>query len=107
MAARFGHETTRPLLVAAATAARGPGSLLSISTPAVLIETLKVSADGKALIVRLFGVSDQPQTATLEWHGLKPAVVWLTDLTEQPVTAVSGAIRVPAYGVVHLRAELP
>jgi len=81
--------------------------LLSISTPDVLIETLKISADGKALIVRLFGVSEQPQTATLAWHRIKPAAVWLTDLTEQPVTAVSGAIRVPAYGVVHLRADLP
>ena len=106
MAARFGHETTRPLLVAAATAAQAAGSLLSISTPDVLIETLKFSADGKALIVRLFGVSDRPQTATLAWHRIKPAAVWLTDLTEQPVTAVSGAIRVPAFGVVHLRADL-
>lgn len=106
MAARFGHETTRPLLVAAATAAQAAGSLLSISTAEVLIETLKFSADGKALIVRLFGVSDRPQTATLVWHRIKPAAVWLTDLTEQPVTAVSGAIRVPAFGVVHLRADL-
>ena len=106
MAARFGHETTRPLLVAAA-CSRAPGGLLSISTPEVLIETLKVSADGKALIVRLFGVSDHSQSTTLTWHGIKPAAVWLTDLTEQPVSAVSGAILIPAYGVVHLRAHLP
>ncbi|MEI7899817.1 MAG: glycosyl hydrolase-related protein [bacterium] len=105
-AARFGHETTRPLLVAAASD-RAPGSLLSVSPPEVLVETLKVSADGKALIVRLFGVSGQPQTATLAWQSIKPAAVWLTDLTERPLTAVSGAIRVPAYGVVHLRADLP
>jgi alpha-mannosidase len=81
--------------------------MLSISTPEVLLETLKVSADGKALIVRLFGVSGQPQTITLAWHAIKPAAVWLTDLTEQPLTAVSGPIHVPAYGVVHLRADLP
>ena len=106
MAARFGHETTRPLLVASA-CPNPASSLLSISTPEVLIETLKVSADGKALIVRLFGVSDQPRTATLAWHAITPTAVWLSDLTEQPVTAVSGAIRVPAFGVVHLRADLP
>lgn len=106
-AARFGMETTRPLLVAAAGAAQAPGSLLTVATPEVLVETLKVSEDGKALIVLLFGVSGQVQASTLTWLGIKPAAVWLTDLSENPLTPAPPAIAVPAYGVVHLRADLP
>ena len=106
-AARFGMETTRPLRVAAAGGMQAPGSLLTLSTPGVLVETLKVSEDGKALIVRLFGVSGQTQAATLTWQGIKPAAIWLTDLTEKPLTPATGAITVPAYGIVHLRVELP
>ena len=106
-AARFGHETTRPLLVAAAGGPQAPASLLTVSPPGVLVETLKVSEDGKALIVRLFGVSGQAEVATLVWPGLKPAAVWLTDLTENPLRPAAGGIAVPAYGIVHLRADQP
>ena len=106
-AARFGLETTRPLLVAAASNRQALGSLLSVSTLDVLVETLKVSEDGKALIVRLFGVSGKPESAILSWKGMKPSRIWLTDLTEKPLTPMGRAIPVPAYGVVQVRAELP
>jgi alpha-mannosidase len=102
-AARFGHETTRPLLVAAASGQKAAGSLMSVSTPGVLVETLKVSEDGKALIVRLFGISGQSQAVTLDWPILRPAASWHTDLTEKPLRPAAGAVTVPAYGVVHLR----
>ena len=57
-AARFGLETTRPL-VAAAADSRKPvvEPLLAVSSPDVLVETVKVSEDGKAYVVRLFGVT--------------------------------------------------
>jgi len=106
-AARFGLETTRPLLVAAASGPQAPGSLFTLSPPGVLVETVKVSEDGKALIVRLFGVAGRPESATLAWLAIKPTATWLTDLTEKPLTPVAGAIAVPAYGIVHLRADLP
>ena len=106
-AARFGHETTRPLLVAAASGQQPAGSLMSVSTQGVLVETLKVSEDGKALIVRLLGISGQSQAVTLDWPTLRPAASWHTDLTEQPLRPAAGALTVPAYGVVHLRVDLP
>jgi len=105
-AARFGLETTRPLLVAPSNG-KASESLLSVSPSGVLVETLKVSEDGKALIVRLFGVSGKPESAILSWKGVKPSTVWLTDLTEKPLTLVGHAIPVPAFGVVQVRAELP
>jgi alpha-mannosidase len=105
--ARFGIETTRPLLVASA-AADQPAlrSLLKLSSPEVLIETLKVSQDGKALMVRLFGVSGRDVALDLKWEGVKPASVWLSDLTEKPLKEVEKRLAVPAYDVVTLRAEL-
>jgi hypothetical protein len=107
LAARFGLETTRPLLVAPATAAQPPATLLAVSTPEVLVETLKVSEDGKAFIVRLFGVSGKPRSTTLTWQGVQPTATSLTDLTEKALAPVGRGIAVPAYGVVHVRAELP
>jgi hypothetical protein len=104
--ARFGMETTRPLLVAAATDTKAPGTTLSVSNPGVLVETVKVSDDRKALIVRLFGVSGKAESATIAWKGMKPLAVSLTDLTEKPLASVGRAITVPAYGVVNVRAEL-
>ncbi|MCX6872501.1 MAG: glycosyl hydrolase-related protein [Verrucomicrobia bacterium] len=106
--ARFGLETTRPLLVAAASGPQAPGSLFTLSPPGVLVETVKVSEDGKALILRLFGVSGKAEAATLTWGSVQPPAVWLTDLTEKPLAPVSAAaVPVPAYGIVHLRADLP
>ncbi|MCX6872505.1 MAG: glycosyl hydrolase-related protein [Verrucomicrobia bacterium] len=106
-AARFGLETTRPLLVAAASGPQAPGSLFTLSPPGVLVETVKVSEDGKALILRLFGGSGAAETAVIKWGTLQPPAVWLTDLTEKPLTPAPPAIAVPAYGIVHLRADLP
>ena len=105
--AKFGLETTRPLLVAAASGPQVPPSLVTISAPGVLVETVKVSEDGKALILRLFGVSSQPESATLTWGSVQPTAIRLTDLTEKPLAPVSGPIAVPAYEVVQVRAELP
>jgi len=107
LAARFGLETTRPLLVAAASGVKAPGTLFSLSSPGVLVETLKVSEDGKALIVRLFGVSGKPESVTLNWKSIKPHASWLTDLTEKPLIPAGRTIAIPAYGVAHVRAELP
>lgn len=104
-AARFGMETTRPLLPV-----RGKGkeiaSLFTVSSPDVLVETVGVSEDKKALIVRLFGVSGKPVTTKMNWSGVKPASVWLSDLTQKPLKQLGETIEVPGYDVVNLRAEL-
>lgn len=104
--ARFGMETSRPLLVAPATDKSSLGSLVRISSPNVLIETIKISEDRRALILRLFGVSGQNQSVELKWGNLKPSSIWLSDLTEKPIQQLTGRIEVPAYEVVNLRANL-
>jgi hypothetical protein len=106
-AARFGMETSRPLLVArAGVGSRVTPPLVRVSSPEVLVETVKVSEDGQALVVRLFGVSGRDQEVRLDWSSLTPAALWLTDLSEQPLRLLGRRLQVPAYGVVSVRAEL-
>lgn len=107
-AARFGMESSRPLLVARADPQSSPPtSRLTVSSPDVLVETLKPSHDGRALLVRLFGVSGKTESVILTWSDAAPTSVWLTDLTEKPLRRIERRVEVPAYAVVHLRAELP
>ena len=104
-AARFGMETTRPLIAAPANSDQPvPESLLTLSSPEVLVETLKVSDDGKGYVVRLFGVSGRDASVSLQWHKTGPQQQWLSDLSEQPRQPATNPILVPAYGVVTLRA---
>jgi hypothetical protein len=107
-AARFGLETTRPLLAVPVDSERpAPRPLLRVASPGVLVETVKVSEDGRALILRLFGVSGADERVKLDWDAVKPGAVWLSDLSERPLLKAPRAIQVPAYEVVTLRAELP
>jgi alpha-mannosidase len=100
-------ETSRPLVVAAAqTEKHAVDSLFTISSPDVLVETVKVSEDRQALILRLFGVSGQNRSVRIRWQSLKPAALWQSDLTERPLTRIGPTIDVPGYEVVTLRADL-
>ena len=72
----------------------------------VLLIGLKPSDDGKALIVRLLGASDKDSNVTLSWTDPRPKQVWLSDTSEKPIQKLEGAIFVPAWDVVTLRAEL-
>jgi alpha-mannosidase len=101
--ARFGLETSRPLIASVAVGASAPKTLVRVSSPDVLVETVKMSTDGKAYIVRLWGMSDKNVRASLKWsRPLKG--LWLSDLTEEPLRAVRGSIEVPAGGALTVRA---
>jgi alpha-mannosidase len=107
-AARFGLETTRPLLVAAALP-RQPVTkpLLTVSPSSIIVETMKISDDGEALILRLFNVSDTSATLKLHWGSIKPVSIWHTDLTEKPLKRAAASMQLPGHGVLSLRAKLP
>jgi alpha-mannosidase len=103
-AARFGVETTRPLIAVPANPDQPvPASLLLLDPPDALIETLKASDDGRGFVVRLFGVSGRDSKVSLRWA--KPMRQWHSDLSEQPGQLVSGPVLVPAHGLVIVRAE--
>lgn len=79
--------------------------LLTVPSADVLVTALKPSDDGKALIVRLFGASNQPRTVQLSWGGRAPRAVFLSNTSEKPAGRAPDAIPVPAQGLVTLRAE--
>ena len=107
-ASRFAVAFSQPLLVGPA-----EGEQPAVKTPfhldsrTVLVIALKPSHDGKALIVRLFNVSDEDSSETLSWTQPGPKQVWLSDTSERPIEKIEGPISVPGWGVVTLRAELP
>ena len=104
-ASRFGMETSRALVAAISDAkTQLPEPLLTVSSPNVLVETVKVSDDGKGIVVRLFGVGGQREAVQLKWKGWKPRSVWRTDLAERPLQRADQTVEVPGYGVVHLLA---
>ncbi|MBL9139398.1 MAG: hypothetical protein JNK85_26250, partial [Verrucomicrobiales bacterium] len=104
--ARFGVESSRPLLVVRARGAAEAGAGVELSRDDVLLETLKTSEDGKAIILRLFGVSGVDRDVRLKWRGLKPISLTLTDLSERPGAPLGSRLHVPAFGMVCVRAEI-
>jgi alpha-mannosidase len=105
-ASRFGMEASRPLIAVTTDPSRPvPGSLLGVNSADVLVETVKVSEDGQAIVLRLFGVSGRDTKARLAWKGAQPAAVYRTDLMERALERIPGKIEVPGYGVTMVRAE--
>ncbi|RPJ77721.1 MAG: hypothetical protein EHM13_15610 [Acidobacteria bacterium] len=106
-ASRFATGFSQPLLAVGAHGEQ-PASTprLTVQPSDVLVTALKPSDDGKALIVRLFGASAQARSADLKWGGAKPKAVFLSDTSERPGKRVGTRIKVPASGLVTLRAEL-
>jgi len=95
--ARGDAPKTAPLLV------YGPGGFSS-----AIVTAFKPSDDGRALIVRLFGISGRDEKATLKWADPQPKAMWLSDNSERAGQPLAGnSIDVPAWSIVTVRAELP
>lgn len=107
-AMRFGMETTRPLVAITAGESCPPEipCLLSVVEGTILPMECKTSRDGKAVILRLYNPTGQPLASAVKLsEKLGQAKVWITDLSEQPLSAVEGSVTVPALGLVCLRIE--
>ncbi len=105
-ASRFATGFSQPLLAVRASGAKPSGApFLRVEPEDVLVTALKPSDDGKAVIIRLFGASAKARSATLKWGIAPPAGVFLSDTSERAGKQVSGKIKVPASGLVSLRAE--
>ncbi len=104
-ASRFATDFSQPLLYTSAQGnAAAAVSLLRVDSSEVNVISLKPSDDGQAFIVRLFGAAGKNTQVKLAWS--KPAQVWMSDTSEKPLQKVDGALAVPAWGVVTLRAVL-
>ena len=104
--ARFGLSRSFALLpVRASNASQPPAPLLQLDSPDVLVSALKPADNGNAVIIRLFGASGKTHDARINWTGRKPKALYLTDTSEKTGRPVTGAIKVPGYALVSLRAE--
>jgi alpha-mannosidase len=103
---RFATGFSQPLLPTRSCGVKPSGApFLRVEPQDVLVTALKCSDDGRAVIVRLFGASGQPKSATLKWGGPQPQAVFLSDTSERAGKVVGGRIEVAASGLVTLRAE--
>jgi alpha-mannosidase len=103
---RCGVEQNQPLLVrqvAAGTGIRKP--LFSPSAAGVVVTSLKRSADGKAVMVRLYAASGKPEEFSLLWNGLKPKRAFTSSMREGRDAPAPRVISLPAYGILTLRCE--
>jgi len=83
-----------------------PTTILSrLDNESFVLETLKVSEDGEALIYRLQNMAQTEQTLRII-DRRKTEVISLTDLSEKPVKRLGRRLKVPAHGLVNLRVEL-
>jgi len=104
-ASRFSIGLSQPLVASAASSEPPAPSLVRIEPQDVLAIALKPSDDGKALIVRLFGASGQDRQARFHW--VTPALrkLWLSDLSQDAIRPIEGAIPVAGWDVVTVRVE--
>jgi alpha-mannosidase len=106
-AQRFGIECSQPLIAAPARAAEPSApALVQLDSPDVLVASLKPSEDGKAWVVRLFNPSGRPATTALRWGAIAPKALWISNLAEDRLAPLPGAVAVTPGGVITLRADL-
>ena len=105
-AAHFGLESTEPLLAAPAIGPAPAGSLLQISPGSIMITSLKPSADGKALILRVYNTGDSAAQATLQWNKVHPKAMSVSDLMQDPGAPANNTLELSPYEVRTLRADL-
>jgi hypothetical protein len=105
-AARFGVESTEPLIVAPAVGLAPNGPLVEISSGPIMITSLQPSRDGKALILRLYNVGEKTARASLKWNVVNLKSVYVSDTLQETGAPAKEVIELPAYGLRTLRAQL-
>jgi alpha-mannosidase len=105
-AAHFGVEATEPLIATPAAGPKPAGSLVEIPSGPIMITSLTPSADGSALLLRLYNTGESDARASLKWGTVTPKEVFVSDLSGLPGSRASETIDMTPYEVRTLRAEL-
>lgn len=110
-AQRFGRSICQPLIAVAsdsattASAVDSPRSLLALEgDTGVVVTQLRPSRDGKAWMVRLFNVADNPQRISLRWN-CPVGDVWISNPMEVSLERAAAEIELTQFEVVTLRVE--
>jgi alpha-mannosidase len=104
-AQRFGRDVCQPLLAISADPAKGTlEPLAQLDGDGIVITSIRPCRDGTGLMVRLFNVADEKQTARLKWR--RPVgTTWIsTPMEDKKETAPSRIDMVP-FEIVTLRVD--
>jgi hypothetical protein len=71
-----------------------------------MITSLTPSADGSALLLRLYNTGESEAHASLKWGAVTPKKVFVSDLSGLPGSRATGTLQMSPYEVLTLRAEL-
>jgi hypothetical protein len=103
---RRGVEQNQPLVVRTTAASSPlPVTLFGVSVPGVAVTSVKPSADGKAVMVRLFNCSGKPENFGIQWKGLRPSKVYRSSVYETKDDDAGESLSLPAFGIMTLRCE--
>ena len=104
---RFGVESNQRLCetLTSQDAPAGVRPRLRVAPEGVMVTCLKPAEDKKGMIIRLFGGGGKDVEASLVFGGPQPAGLWISNLTEERVEKAGGTVKVPAWGIVTLRAD--
>lgn len=105
---RFGIEQIQPLQASLVDEDFSYDPNLAVQgDPSVIVSVVKTVNEGKSTIVRLRSVSDSDQEVTVAWRSKQPVAFVKCKVGEETAGSVpvKDRIKVPAMGVVTLRAE--
>ena len=104
-AARFGTERRQPLIAALVDASAPPrSSLLHLSSPSVLISSIKPTADGKSWLAYLYNPTHKEQKVTVLWNNGAAASIHSSDAGERILNR-SHDVEVAAFGSAYVRVD--
>jgi hypothetical protein len=104
-AAKFGTERRQPLIVSLADASSPPrSSLLHLSSPNVLISSIKPIADGQSWLVYLYNPTEKIQRFDFLWNGSSPVSIRSSDAAGQIINRAHD-FEIAAFGSAYLRVD--
>lgn len=97
-------DASQPLIAAlSAKDNQIPASLFEIDSKDVMATSVKQSADGKGLVVRLYNPSRNKAEVSFKWGAFKPSAIYYTNPDEEEISPANGIINLVPAGIATLK----
>jgi alpha-mannosidase len=104
-AAKFGTERRQPLIASLADASAPPrSSLLHLSSPNILISSIRPIADGESWLAYLYNPTDKIQRFVASWNNNAPVSIHASDAAGQ-ILSRAHDLEIAAHGSSYLRVD--
>ncbi len=80
-----------------------PASLFEIDSKEIFATSVKESADGKGLIVRLYNPGSKNSDVSFKWGKFKPSAIYYTNPDEELLSLARGKITINPAGIITLK----